>query len=205
MLYLRKLADGDDMLDKYGSRIAGVLCDNRIIREEDKEIIVYGLDALLSTLINLVIILGLGLILGQLRQTVVFLLSFAALRVFAGGYHAKTRIGCTATFIIIYLTGMALQHYTPGIIVKPAAIGLAVISLVSVLIMAPIEHKNRPFEGNEYKHFKMISRAVAVLQTLLVIAGVIFTGYEKLAYCVSLAMLGVTIVLVLAKKLEQKG
>jgi len=79
MLYLRKLADGDGMLDKCGSRIAGVLCDNRIIREEDKVIIVYGLDALLSTLINLVIILGLGLILGQLRQTVVFLLSFAAL------------------------------------------------------------------------------------------------------------------------------
>lgn len=205
MLYLRKLADGDDMLDKYGSRIAGVLCDNRIIREEDKEIIVYGLDALLSTLINLVIILGLGLILGQFRQTVVFLLSFASLRVFAGGYHARTRIGCTATFIIIYLMGMALQYYTPVMLMKPAAISLAVISLVSVFIMAPIEHKNRPFQGNEYKNFKKISRAVAGLQTLLVITGIIFTGYEKLAYCVSLAMLGVTIVLVLAKKLEQKG
>lgn len=193
------------MIDKCGARLAGILCDNHIIKEEDKEIIVYGLDALLSTLINLVIILALGLALGLLGQTAVFLLSFAILRVFAGGYHAKTRIGCTASFLVIYLTAMALQQYTPETFIKPAAIGLAVISLAAVFILAPVEHKNRPYQGNEYQSFKKISRIVASLQALLVIAGTLFTAYADLAYCISLAMLGVTVILILARKLEARG
>lgn len=193
------------MIDKCGTRIAGILCDNRIIREEDKEIVVYGLDALLSTLMNLIIILGLGLLLGQFLQTVVFLMSFAVLRVFAGGYHARTRIGCTASFIVIYLSGMALQYYTPAVLMKPLAIGLAAISLVSVFVMAPVEHPNRPFQDNEHQLFKRISRIIAGLQTLLVIAGSIFAGYENLAYCISLAMLGVAIILAVARKTETRG
>lgn len=199
------LADGDDMFDKCGSRLAGVLSEHRVIREEGKEIIVYGLDALLSTLANLVVIIVLGLLLGQFVQTVVFLVSFASLRVFAGGYHARTRLGCTATFIIIYLAGMALQHYTPDMLVMPAAICLALVSLASVFALAPIEHPNRPFQDNEYRVFKVASRAVAGLETLLVIFGTAFTGYGNLAYCISLAMLGVTVVLILAGKLGLRG
>jgi len=210
MLYFRaifriKLAGGDDMFDKCGSRIAGILSENRIIREEDREIIVYGLDALLSTLANLVIIIVIGILLGQFVQTVVFLVSFAALRVFAGGYHARTRIGCTATFIIIYLAGMALQQYTPNMLIKPAAVCLALASLVSVLVLAPIEHPNRPFQDNEYQVFKTASRVVAGLETLLVVLGISFTGYVNLAYCISLAMLGVTIVLILARKFGKRS
>jgi len=193
------------MFDKCGARLAGALSEHRIIREEDKEIVVYGLDALLSTLANLVVIIALGLLLGKFVETLVFIASFAVLRVFAGGYHARTRLGCTATFIIIYLAGMALQHYTPDMLAKPAAIFLALASLASVLVLAPIEHPNRPFQDNEYQVFKAASRAVAGLETLLVILGVAFTRYWNLAYCMSLAMLGVTIVLILARKIGQRS
>jgi len=189
------------MLDKCGVRLADVLCENHIIKEENKEIIVYGIDALLSTLINVVIVIGLGLLLGLFLPTVIFLVSFAVLRVFAGGYHAKTRIGCTAYFLIMYLTGMALYHYTPEMLVKPVAICVAVVACASVFILAPVEHPNRPYQGNEYQVFKNISRIIVSLQTLIVIAGIFFMGFENLAYCISLAMLGVTIILALAGKM----
>lgn len=193
------------MLDKCGAKLADALCDNHIIKEENKEIIVYGIDALLSTLINVVIVVGLGLILKLFLPTVVFLISFAVLRVFAGGYHAKTRIGCTASFLTIYLAGMTLQQYTPDIFVKPVTIGLAAISFASVFILAPVEHPNRPYQGNDYQVFKRMSRIIVILQTLLVIAGTFFMGYENLAYCISLAMLGVTIILALAGKIKVRG
>lgn len=193
------------MLDKCGAKLAEALCDNHIIKEENKEIIVYGIDALLSTLINVILVLGLGLVLGLFLPTVVFLISFAVLRVFAGGYHAKTRIGCTASFLTMYLTGMALYRYTPEMLVKPAAIILAVVACVSVFILAPAEHPNRPYQGNEYQIFKNISRIIVSLQTLVVIAGTFFMGFMNLAYCISLAMLGVTIILVLAGKNAVRG
>jgi len=192
------------MIDKHASRMAGILCENNIIREEDKEIVAYGLDALLSTLINLVIILALGLLLGKIADTAVFLLAFATLRVFAGGYHAKTRIGCTATFLVIYLSGMALLHHTPDTWVQPAAIAVALASLALVLWMAPIEHPNRPFTDNEYLAFKKASRTIACLEALLVLSGSFLPGYSKLAYCISLAMLGVVIILALARNIESR-
>jgi Accessory gene regulator B. len=198
-----KLADGDDMIERTAARLAGILCDNRIIREEDREIIAYGLDALISTLINIVIIFAVGLLLGIFAQTVIFLLAFAALRVFAGGYHARTRIGCTATFLVIYLGGMAAMKYTPAAAVKPAAAILALASVGAVFLMAPIEHPNRPFSDNEYQVFKRTSRITAIIETLLALAGIVL-GYEMTAYCVSLAMLGVTIILALAKK-QKRG
>ena len=194
------------MLSECANRMADILSNNRIIKPEDKEIYVYGLDALISTFINLIVIAALGIILGVFAETVVFVLAFAVLRVYAGGYHAKTHIGCIAAFISIYLVSMALQYFTPDYLIKIPTVILALLSTAAIFIMAPIEHKNRPFEGDEYQRFKRISRIVAGLEALIVLIGIVIIPIDyHLMYCISLAMVNVVLILAIAKKIEVRG
>ena len=194
------------MLSECADRIADVLSNNRIIKSKDKEIYVYGLDALMSTFINLMIIATLGIVLGVFWETVIFMLAFAVLRIFAGGYHAKTRIGCAAASTSAYLISMALYYFTPDDLSKILALVLALISTVSIFVLAPIEHKNRPYEGDEYKRFKKISRIVTGLEALIVFIGIVIIPINyHLLYCISLAMINVVLILALAKKIEVRG
>jgi accessory gene regulator B len=193
------------MLDAYIGRIADALSAKKIIKPEDREIYIYGLDALISTVINLAIITALGLILGLFAETAVFMLAFAILRVYAGGYHAKTHLGCTIGFVVTYLTNMALVHHIPAELSKLLALVIAPVSLVLVFVMAPVEHENRPFEGDEYRRFKKISRIVASIEALSATMGIIIIpAYYRLMFCISLAMLNTVIILALAKKIRGK-
>jgi accessory gene regulator protein AgrB len=75
-----------------------------------------------------------------------------------------------------------------------------VISFVFILFLAPIEHKNKPFIGDEYSKFRTISRIIAALELMAIfLITVLFSETIKVAVLISLAMLGVTFILILAK------
>ena len=63
-----------------------------IIREEDVPIYRYGLEAMYSSLLELLSILALAALIGNFWQTVLFFAAFIPLRLYAGGYHASTRL-----------------------------------------------------------------------------------------------------------------
>ena len=191
------------MLSECANRIADYLSNNEIVKPEDKEIYIYGLEVILSTAANLLIVTLLGCALGLFVQTVVFVIAFAVLRVYAGGYHAKTHRSCIVTFTAIYLVNMILQRVTPDGIQRVLGSIIALTALVLIFTLAPIEHKNRPFEGNEYCKFKKMSRIIASFEVFLVIAGVVvFPIYHTITYCISLALLSVVLILAIAKKIE---
>jgi len=187
------------MLDKVANYTADLLSANHIIKEDDKEIYAYGIEVILSTVINLALIVVIGICLGYFTETAIFILSFASLMVYAGGYHARTHAGCIATFTLIYLANIGIVSITPDWLKGPISIGAAILAYVYIWINAPIEHKNRPFEGDEYNRFKGICRIILVIEFIAVMALNIIATNHHLPYCIALAMLSVVFVLALAR------
>lgn len=188
------------MLDKCASGLADLLSAHQIVKTEDKDIYAYGLEVLLSTLVNSTILVILGLLLGLFPETLIFIGAYGAMRVFTGGYHARTHLGCIATFTAIYLTSMVLVRYTPDVLRTWPALLISLVCLVYIWIVAPVEHVNRPFEGKEYERFKKAGRVVALAETSLCFLNHwIFQLHPDLSFLIALAMLSVVFVLAIAK------
>ncbi len=193
------------MVQQIANNLTDLLLKKEIVKEEDKEIYTYGLEALLSTVINTILVLIFGLLTGMLLETLAFLISFAILRVYCGGYHAKTHVGCILMFAGIYGFAMLVLTIMPAQYQGIFSMVAGGLSLLIILLYAPIEHKNRPFVGNEYKTFRMLSRIIALLEAGLIVLSNIFAyQFIKLALNVSMAMLSVVFILALAKIIERK-
>ena len=75
---------------------------NGVIGESDKETYQYGLELLISTFINLVIMIWISIAFGHPLIIVPYLLAFIPFRLFAGGYHARNHLFCILFNAISY-------------------------------------------------------------------------------------------------------
>ena len=82
------------MIAQLSKRIASFFVHSKVIESENEQVYEYGLELLISTLLNSVIALVLALFSRTLWQCICFLVVFIFLRKSAGGFHAKTHLGC---------------------------------------------------------------------------------------------------------------
>ena len=160
------------MLHSLAKRIAFFLFSDG---EYPIEVYIYGLELIISSLIGESIVLALGLVLGRLMETIIFIILIKFIRIYSGGFHAKTYIVCNMVFIISYSVSLfisrCLANIAPGIILI-LMIMTVLVTVIAMLVMAPIENVNKPISLERRKVLK-IKAVVAVL-----ITGFIFmTGY----------------------------
>lgn len=193
------------MIHQCSNRLTDFLLNKNIVSDEDREIYIYGFEAMLSTVVNAFLILIIGIVTGLLKETLIFLLGFALLRVYSGGYHARTHIGCILTFAGIYGISMAIVTLLPEQYTSLVSLSAGALSLLFILVYAPIEHKNRTFVDNEYKTFKFMARTIVLIEGFIIILiQLFFQQHLKTALILSLAMFSVMFVLALAKIIEKK-
>jgi len=186
------------MMQRISGKLTDYLLAKNIIMPDDREIYIYGIMALISTVVNFFVILFLGMFLGLFYETLVYLFGFALLRSYCGGYHARTQIGCVFSSVTMYLFSMAVYHYLPMEYRRMFSMILTAACFVFIYAIAPVEHKNRPFEGDEYRKFRMAARIIALVYVLIVYSISIFV-YQLImaAIVLSLVMLSVSIGLAL--------
>ncbi len=106
-----------------------------------------------------------GCLCGMLFPSILFLVCYMPLRSFCGGYHAKTHIRCFI-YSVIMITGILLmsKYFTFNIIVYEV---LILISLVIILLMAPVEDQNKTLDNDEKRVFRKKACSIVVLEVLI--------------------------------------
>lgn len=194
------------MRTKITDRLVDYLLKKDIIKYDDREIYVYGFLAVFSTVINFFLVLIIGIFAGLFFETLIFLLGFALLRCYCGGYHAKTQSGCVLSFAAIYGLSMVLYYFIPGEYGRLFSMVSAGACIVFIYIFAPIEHKNRTFVGNEYKQFRLMSRIIALVYVLIIYSiSLFFAQLIMVASMLSLVMLSVSFVLALGLVFNERS
>lgn len=141
------------------------------VDEEDKEIYMFGFYQGLIFLLNLVTALLTGIILDMFLESVLFLICFIPLRIFAGGYHAKTQFRCyvmstVTTVILLYL--IAFLQKNMGV----EAIALYIIATCIIWKLAPVQDKNKPLDLDEQKKYR--KRVHSLLIIISCISGCLY-------------------------------
>lgn len=175
-------------IDKMTNMLTNFIIQHSDAKREDADIIAFGVKYGLITLAEILGMVVISFLMRELIPGAVILIAFISIRVYAGGYHAKTLPRCvvmsTILFTLIILGYKML--YLPIIVKGLIALFLGVL----ILICSPVENDNRRLSENEKKVFK--NRALLFYSISLII----FMLIKKLSNILVWAYLMILVVLI---------
>ena len=138
------------------------------LTKEELDIIQYGLEGLYLTITKIIIILFLSYIFDIFKETILIILSYNIIRLFAFGLHAKNSLDCLITSIILFIGGPLLAKHIN--IELPIKIIILIINLLFIIKYAPADTEKRPLINiKKRKKFKILSILVSIIISILII------------------------------------
>ena len=125
----------------------------------------YGFQIIIGGINKFLLLIIPGLLLNILPQLLLTTISFASIRIFAGGLHYDSYAKCSYISLLSFTITALLAKYI--ILNQFISMSIFLSVLFLILIYAPIEHPNRPIKEKEKIKFKII--ALFVLSTLTII------------------------------------
>ncbi len=162
------------MISKLAKNIAHFFVVQKIVEESREAIYAYGMELLLSDVLNALIVLLISLISHTLPAVIVFTTVFMGLRKFVGGYHANSHLSCMFTLVVVMLI---FSYGICNVSEKYAwvvSIGFVAISIPVVFNLAPIPHPNKPVSDVKKAKLKKRSRIFILLLSMLAFTLIIF-------------------------------
>lgn len=131
--------------------------------KEMGEVISCGSRILVSTLFNLSVVLGLGIISHQFCESILFLVSFCSLKGFSGGFHAKTLKGCFGITVAAFSSVILFQDFAGMHLACLLAVDL--VLTVFLVKYAPLGTPQNPFppEIRRIRKIKTLVMAYSLL------------------------------------------
>ena len=125
------------MISKLAKNVAHFFVVQNITEESKEVIYAYGMELLISDVLNTIIVLLIALISHTLPEVVVFIAVFMGLRQFVGGYHANSHLSCMFTLVMVMLVFSYGICNISGQIAQIFSIGFITIALPIIFCIAP--------------------------------------------------------------------
>ncbi len=136
----------------------------------------YGLEVLIINLSKIFLILIMAEVLGILKGTLLIMLSFAFLRSYAFGVHAKSSINCTSITSFLFFIGGFIAKFLSMTNDKVLLIFFIIIPLL--YLYAPADTEARPLVGNQLRQ-KLKIKALLTGFILMILALSIYNSDLK--------------------------
>ena len=132
--------------------IVNHVCAKGIIKHEDKEETVYGLNTFLTLIVNVISALIIGFLFRMPIEIILFILVYKSLRKYIGGSHSDTALECYIFSCVIYIIVLiCIKYYALSSSVTTIFV---CCSMICMWIIAPVEAKKKPLDETEYKVFR---------------------------------------------------
>lgn len=127
----------------------------------------YGFELLISTLINIFFISIISLVTHKTIDILFFCLAFIPLRSAAGGFHAKHHWSCILSFIVVLVGCVTFLKTVSLEISNVYALCLAILSVIIVWKIAPVEPNNKPLSNSQRCTQQKKSRIIVIINLIL--------------------------------------
>lgn len=108
------------------------------------DVYVYGIEIILSTIVEIIAILVFSLCLSDIIDGLLFLLLFMSLRTFTGGYHAKTYRKCFCVTLTSFLCVLYIRNWIVNIYFDEICYVFLILICVYIIYRAPIINERQP-------------------------------------------------------------
>ena len=137
------------MIQKLSSVCAKNIISLGKVHNINEAVLRYGCELILTSIIGLLIMVGLSVLIGHPLAWVFFVMGFAPLRTTAGGYHADSHIRCYTVTSVMFLMGVLTvyeirwSHFT--------YLAVSLFTAIMVGFLAPVEAMNKPLSAKRYR------------------------------------------------------
>lgn len=140
------------------------------ITDERAEVINYGLQLVIGEVPKTFIMLLIAYFLGVLKLSIIAFLIISPYRMFSGGFHLKTHIGCIIGTTLFYCGNVMLSKIVVFDAISKIIFTLAVwaFSMWMVKLYAPADTENVPIISKKIRKTKKIMSYITLTLTLLV-------------------------------------
>ena len=184
------------MFEKTSEKITNAIAQNGTIKAEDKELYKYGIQQGMMILLNLCTTLIIGAVFKMVWQSILFTAAYIPIRSYAGGYHSKTPQRCyifSILMIIAVLWGMKYFNNTYFI-----CIALLVFASIIILLLSPVEDKNKPLDKLEKRIYKKRTLIILGIEVLIILLFLVI-DILSISFCMVIALFSLSIMLVLGR------
>lgn len=154
-------------------RVVKIFIKNNIIHQQDSELYQYGLTLLIKKIFHIVTILLLGTICKKFICTAVFLVAYAGIRKYAGGYHAKSSKGCYACTGIVTSFSILLFYILEYVELFVIYIILGICA-GAISTFSPQETSNRPLSREELTIYKKKTIKTLIIEGIICLLSLFF-------------------------------
>ena len=182
------------MINYWSRRITDRLEENGTISKSNRELYEYGLRQMMLSFVNIGTTLLIGIAMSMILEAVIFTCAYIPLRIFAGGYHAKTPQRCwaiSAIMLIFNLLAIKLFTYFSNWILV-----LSLIAFIGIFILSPVDNCNKPLDEIESKRYSLTSRIILFFELLVLIIFLIF-DFNNISFCIELVWISLCLMLVI--------
>lgn len=192
------------MISFLCNRLADFLCTKGIVSEDEKEIYIYGYEMIITTILGAVLVFAIALLTGRFAEALCFFIVFVITRQFCGGYHSQTRIMCSVTFLMCYVSVLFFNSILEPVYTWFIHLIILVPYFAVILGYSPIVNENKPLTDEEIiinrKRSIIVSVGWLALSTMLLI----FMPILSSAIDLTLLVIAVLMTIEIVKRKEGK-
>jgi len=167
---------------KFSTRLAADLCQMHNLGADKQAELAYVIELLTITILDAVLVLTFGWVLGVFWGTLTCLLTIAAFRHNAGGGHSESPYRCAlVTMVVFPLLALAARYVSSWDYFLTDALSFVsvVVGFALIAIYAPVDNAKAPIVSPvRRQRLKKISLIIMMIVTL-VIAGLRFSAWER--------------------------
>lgn len=169
-------------------KIIEYMINKEMIDESETKVIEFGLDMLRTVLIGGIVAISVGIALGMFWETIFFLALLMPLRQYAGGFHAKTKIGCALLSTVLLVLSVLMFKYAT--LHRLIQISLYLLGSFFIVKYAPVENHENPLDDLEVKVYGNRTKRILVIESVIFVilfAFKLFTWSFILVWAIVLA------------------
>lgn len=190
------------------SKILKFITNQNVISgdEEVQDFYRYGIEISISSLLNIILVLTVGLLIHHVLESIIYLSLFILIRSFTGGYHANTYFRCNLLMCVTFTLTVLVNIITADRITFPIAIGTVILTEITVFVLGPIENKNKPIDDSKKTKLKIVGLIVTLTANCI---GIIFIksyiGTMIIFTCLLIAVLMAAAIIKEKRGVEREG
>lgn len=188
-------------MEKLVNSFAGYLAVELNLNEDKKDVVAYGIFALLQTAASILLVIFLGLIFKCVFEALIISFTTSILRKYSGGVHASTPERCIVLGTILCLSkALIVLHLiyplTEIEILLTLGVFIFIYSYYTVIKLVPVDSFKKPIRTIE-KRKRMKKYSLIILNVYMIISLVfnliyMYTGYSQLIIYVLCIYIGIT-------------
>ncbi len=191
------------MIENITQKILVYLRSQNQLSDDIDEISVYkyGIEITISSLLNFILIITIGVVTGYFFESLLFLLCFVPLRQYTGGYHANTYFKCNLYFCICFAVLLTIYTFTKTTYSLPYILFVNLFSVLSIGYFCPVDNENKRVAENDKKKYKIIAVTISLV---ISIASVVLAIFDKSYGILMSYTLLLIVVLVIISKIKER-